>query len=173
MSLRTKAITMAVAVTLGGGITLGASPALASPSGGVVHGKGNFRDDWNDEYVDASHHAHSNVAAMWQAILWADKKLSYSGIDCRFGPATAAATKKWQTTFHVRGGADGKVGRNTFGRASDFLSGSAGSSHQIKYTGMGGRYVTFKRADNGRWAMYLGNDLKTLWYNNATFNACR
>ncbi|MEU1407896.1 peptidoglycan-binding protein [Streptomyces sp. NPDC005728] len=172
MSLRTKAITLAVAAGISGGIVLSASPALASPSGGVVHGTGDFRDDWNDEYVDASHNAHSNVAAMWQAILWADKKLSYDGIDCRFGPGTVAATKSWQTTYHVPGDHDGKVGKNTFGRASDFLSGSAGSSNQIKYTGEDGRYVTFKRTDNGRWGMYLGNDLKTLWYNNATFNAC-
>ncbi|MFD9903592.1 peptidoglycan-binding protein [Streptomyces sp. NPDC059063] len=172
MSVHTKVITLAVAGVLSAGVALSASPALASPSGGVVHGTGDYRDDWNDEYVDASNHAHSNVAAMWQAILWADKKLPFSGIDCRFGPDTVRATKSWQTTYEVPGGADGKVGTKTFARAAEFLSGSAGSGNSIKYTGEDGRYVSFKRTDDGRWGMYVGSDLRTLWYNNATFNVC-
>lgn len=174
MSLRTKAATLAVAAAFTGGIALSASPAVANPSGGVVHGKGdNFKDDWSDEYVDASSHAHSNVAAMWQAVLWADEYISStSQIDCRFGPDTVAATKAWQRNLLGPDQADGKVGEKTLTRASRYLQGKAGSAHTIRYNGVGGRYVTFKRTDNGRWGMYIGSDLRTLWYNDATFNNC-
>ncbi|MFI6226601.1 peptidoglycan-binding protein [Micromonospora echinospora] len=167
-----KSAALAALLVLGG-LGLSAMPAHASASGGVVHGTGDWRDDWSDEGdLSQSAYARSNVAAMWQAILWADGKLtSTADIDCIFGPDTHTATMSWQRAHDLDD--DGIVGKNTFGEASWNLSGTSGSGNQIIYYGSyGGRYVTFTRVDNGRWGMYLGNELKTLWYNDATFSAC-
>ncbi|MFR9723234.1 peptidoglycan-binding domain-containing protein [Streptomyces sp. MS19] len=173
MSLRTKAAAAAVALALGGSVAVSATPASANASGGVVHGTGVAWDDWNDEGpISQSSYAHSNVAAMWQAILWADGQLSSTAaIDCRFGPATAAATRTWQADHGTA--SDGIVGSDTLARASGQLSGTPGSGNRISYEGRAsGRYVTFTRTDDGRWGMYVGNDLRTLWYTEATFSAC-
>ncbi|GLY21597.1 hypothetical protein [Micromonospora sp. NBRC 101691] len=172
MSLRMKSAALAALLVLGS-LGLSAMPAHASASGGVVHGTGDFLDDWDDEGpISQSAYAYSNVAAMWQAILWADGRLSSTAdIDCRFGPGTHSATVAWQKGNYLAG--DGIVGENTLFVASLSLSGSAGSGNRITYDGAyGSRYVTFTRVDNGRWGMYVGNELKTLWYNDATFSAC-
>ncbi|WP_416905444.1 peptidoglycan-binding domain-containing protein [Micromonospora echinospora] len=172
MSLRMKSAALATLLVLGS-LGLSAMPAHASASGGVVHGTGDWRDDWSDEGdLSQSAYAHSNVAAMWQAILWADGRLSSTAdIDCIFGPTTHTATRVWQQDRRLED--DGIVGKNTFSAASRNLSGASGSGNQIVYHGAyGGRYVTFTRVDNGRWGMYIGSELKTLWYNDATFSAC-
>ncbi|MEV3854157.1 hypothetical protein AB0J38_07500 [Streptomyces sp. NPDC050095] len=61
-----------LAVLALGGVAVSATPAEASPSGGIVHGTSDPLDDWFDEAVSASAYSHSNVAALWQGILWAD-----------------------------------------------------------------------------------------------------
>jgi Putative peptidoglycan binding domain len=175
MSLRTRAVALAVAATFAAGLALSTTPASASTSSGFISGSGDWHDDWNDEGpISASSHSHSDTAAMWQAILWADGYLSYSGIDCQFGPTTTSATESWQRNHGLS--ADGVVGANTLTKASTWLSGSAGSSNHITYAGTDGRYVTFVRAsdswNNGIWYMYIGSDLEALGYNQVSFIRC-
>ncbi|WP_371527675.1 peptidoglycan-binding protein [Streptomyces sp. NBC_01283] len=121
MSLRKKAATAAVIAALGGGIALGTTPASADAGSGYVSGQGSINDDWGDEgLLSTTSHAHSNATALWQAVLWADGNLAYSGVDCRFGSGTKTATKKWQAARGLN--ADGIVGKNTFGKNDSKLS---------------------------------------------------
>jgi hypothetical protein len=123
MSLRTKAVLAVTVVALAGGTALTTTPASASAASGYVSGQGSINDDWGDEGVlSTGSYNHNNAVALWQAVLWADGKLPYSGIDCRFGTATANATKAWQRAHSGAGTADGKVGHKTFGAADGRLS---------------------------------------------------
>lgn len=121
MSLRRKAATVAVIAALGGGIALGTTPASADAGSGYVSGQGSINDDWGDEgLLSTTSHAHSNATALWQAVLWADGNLAYSGVDCRFGSGTKTATQKWQAARGLDD--DGIVGKNTFGKNDNKLS---------------------------------------------------
>jgi peptidoglycan hydrolase-like protein with peptidoglycan-binding domain len=173
-ALRKKAAVLAVTAGLLGGLALSGTPASASASQGVIAGTDIPWDDWGDEGpISATDYATSNVTAMWQQILWADGLLSWSDIDCRFGPITTAATKNWQTKYQVPGGADGIVGQNTLNRAALHLSGAAGTNNRIIYNGRyDNRRITMTRQDDGRWGMWISSDLRPLWYNNATFTVC-
>jgi peptidoglycan hydrolase-like protein with peptidoglycan-binding domain len=176
MNLRKCLATATTVLALGAGMALGTTPASASASGGYISGVGDPMNDWGDEgLVSSSAHSYSNVTAMWQAILWADKAqesngsvFDFSDIDCRFGPNTTHATRVWQARHGL--GADGIVGPNTFGQAQKYLR--RDSTYDFTYVGDGGRYVTFWRRWDGDWAMYIGSDLEYLAYNSATFNVC-
>ncbi|MFB7600993.1 hypothetical protein [Streptomyces sp. NPDC056160] len=89
-----------------------------------------------------------------------------------------ATTKRWQHRYAAAGlVADGIVGPKTVhyaGRALDEAGGDryvyVGLTANHKETG---RYVTFVRSSSGVWSMYLGDELRPLYYGKATFNACR
>jgi hypothetical protein len=159
--------------------------AQANEEQGVVAGSGYYKDDWNDEgIVSTASHRSSNLAALWQAVLWADKSLKPDGhpmsvgdIDCVFGAQTEYTTKRWQRRYAAGGlVADGIVGPKTLSYAARKLD--EGGSNRFIYYGLTanqeptGRSITFIRAGNGTWSMYLGNDLRPLYYNSASFNAC-
>ncbi|MFC7307225.1 peptidoglycan-binding protein [Streptomyces monticola] len=160
-------------------------PAHASEGRGVISGSGYYKDDWSDEgIVSTTSHRRSNVAALWQAVLWADKSLKPNGnpmsvgdIDCVFGPQTEYTTKRWQRRYASAGlESDGIVGRKTWSYAARKLD--EGGGNRYVYHGltadMGptGRTITFVRAANGVWSMYLRDDLEPLYYNSATFSSC-
>lgn len=169
MSLRMKALVLTVVAAVTGALAISATPASATPSQGYIVGTGDWTDDWWDEGpISTSSYAHSNVAAMWQSILWADGYLAWSGIDCWFGSGTAAATKSWQSAHGLA--ADGIVGPNTLKKASTWLISTGGSNYE--YIGINGRYVTFVRNSNSRWGMYIGNDGHYLAYTYANFDVC-
>ncbi|MET8331697.1 peptidoglycan-binding domain-containing protein [Streptomyces sp. NPDC005181] len=88
----------------------------------------NYWNDWDDEgELGRSRHASSNVACLWQKILWADGNLeSLADVDGVFGDQTYNATRAWQTTEGVK--VDGGVGRETFGAAGFWLDKTSGSA---------------------------------------------
>jgi hypothetical protein len=184
MSLPRRVAVAAAAVAFGVALAVAVAPAAANEAAGVVHGKELGFDDWNDEgIVSASSHSYSNLAGMWQAILWADKSLRSDGkpwaisdIDCRFGPETTYSTKRWQNRYdHLE--VDGAVGNNTFTAAGWSMNfqedrGTAEYQGQTAAGEYTGRNVGFVRNSAGEWAMYLNGDLKKIWYKSATFNQC-
>lgn len=87
--------------------------------------------------LSTTQHANSGATGVWQAILYNDGFLSQTDIDCKFGPATAEATRKWQAKYLGASQADGVVGPKTFGKASSWLSEylSAGEYTGMKYDG--------------------------------------
>lgn len=180
MNLRTKSV--AVAALLAFAALAGTiSPASAGTSSGYVSGSGIWTDDMNDEGpISTSSHSHSNAAAMWQAILWADGYLtSTSKIDCVFGSGTRSATLNWQSDF-PRTTADGVVGPATLEEAmlTHIRDDSTSSYLTLTYNGetadsiFTGRYVTFTRNTDGIWGMYIGSDHHLLSYSYANFNNC-
>ncbi|MGC4794487.1 peptidoglycan-binding domain-containing protein [Micromonospora saelicesensis] len=172
MFLRIRAATMAMAVATAGAVVIVAAPASASVSQGYVAGSGTWTDDWNDEGpISASTRSYNNVVAMWQKILVADGYLAASGVDCRFGAVTTAATKRWQSDRGLV--SDGVVGPRTLARAATRLSTYEGDNW-FYYDGLGSNVIYFGRLPDGRWDMSLGPDLewKPLAYTSATFSIC-
>lgn len=168
MSARTKTVVTAVSVLLAAGTAL-APVAQATAAQGYVSGSGSVVNDWNHEGVlSTGSHSHSNATALWQAVLYADGYLSYRGIDCRFGPNTKSATKKWQTRYMGARYADGVVGPRTFGRAATWLHDQGHGV--IRYHGYT-RDVWFKRI-SGKYYVRVSvhKGYKVAWYNSA--NAC-
>ncbi|PWR08119.1 hypothetical protein DKT68_16910 [Micromonospora acroterricola] len=171
MFLRIRAVAMAVVAMLGT-LAISAAPASASVSQGYVAGSGTWTDDWGDEGpISASTRRYNNVVAMWQMILWADGYLARSGVDCRFGSATTAATKKWQSARGLV--SDGVVGPRTLAKAATRLGVWEGEGW-FYYDGAGTEIIHFGRLPNGRWDMSLGPDLESrpLSYTSATFSIC-
>ncbi len=110
------------ALVLATGIAV-ATPAAASGSytgRAYVYGTGAVSDDFDDEgVVNVTTHRSSNVACLWQTILWANGYLPSSGIDGVFGDQTDAATRNFQRDKGL--GADGSAGRNSWTKAGDRL----------------------------------------------------
>ncbi|WP_234533786.1 peptidoglycan-binding domain-containing protein [Streptomyces shenzhenensis] len=135
MSVGKRAAAVVLATALAGGVAAATTPASASTSQGyITAGSGAITSDWSDEgNLSTTSHAHSNATALWQAVLYADGYLTASGIDCKFGPSTKAATKKFQSHFHA-GTADGIAGKKTFSNADnrlvhDYVSGGYEVAH--------------------------------------------
>ncbi|WP_405093562.1 peptidoglycan-binding protein [Micromonospora sp. NBC_01392] len=168
MRTRTRAVVAAMAVVTFGTLAMSAGPASANVSQGYVAGSGTWTDDWGDEGpVSASTRSHSNVVAMWQMILWADGYLARSGVDCRFGPATTAATKQWQSARGLV--SDGVVGSRTLARAATRLS---VYESWFYYDGVGSRFIYLGRQADGRWDMTLGPDLEWRLLSYTSANIC-
>lgn len=170
MHLRIKAVAMAMVAATIGAIAIPAAPASANVSQGYVKGSGTWTDDWGDEGpISASTRSYNNVVAMWQKILVADGYLAASGVDCRFGSATTAATKRWQTDRGLVG--DGVVGPRTFTRAATRLTTYEGWFY---YDGLGSNFIYFGRLADGKWDMSIGINLEwqPLSYTAATFDRC-
>jgi hypothetical protein len=169
LRIRAVATAMVVATIV---VAVPAAPASANVSQGYVMGSGTWTDDWGDEGpISASTRPYNNVVAMWQKILVADGYLTASGVDCRFGPATTAATKRWQTDRGLV--SDGIVGPKTFAKAATRLTTYEGDDW-FYYDGLGSNFVYFGRLADGRWDMSLGPDLewKPLAYTYANFSVC-
>ncbi|MCG5448271.1 MULTISPECIES: peptidoglycan-binding domain-containing protein [Micromonospora] len=172
MHLRIRAVATAIVVATVGAIAIPAAPASANVSQGYVAGSGTWTDDWNDEGpISASTRSYNNVVAMWQKILVADGYLAASGVDCRFGAVTTAATRRWQSDRGLV--SDGVVGPKTLARAATRLSTYEGDSW-FYYDGLGSNFIYFGRLANGTWDMSLGVDLewRPLSYTAATFGVC-
>ncbi|MFG2109168.1 peptidoglycan-binding domain-containing protein [Micromonospora chersina] len=172
MRLRIRAVAMAMVVATFGTLAISAAPSSASVSQGYVAGSGTWTDDWGDEGpISASTRSHNNVVAMWQMILWADGYLARSGVDCRFGPVTTAATKKWQSARGLV--SDGVVGPKTLARAATRLGVWEGEGWYY-YDGAGERFFHLGRRTDGRWDMSLvpGGEWQLLSYTYANFSAC-
>ncbi|MER6084978.1 peptidoglycan-binding domain-containing protein [Streptomyces sp. NPDC001833] len=182
MKLRMKFVALAATFLAFGGLAVSTTPASAGTGSGYVSGSGDWSDDWYDEGpISTSSYAHSNAAAMWQAILWADGYLtSTSKIDCVFGSGTRTATVNWQHDYGI--GADGIVGSDTLTTAGTHgeLEGPIDSTGYLTMTyygnkpgsGATGRYVTFTRNTDGNWGMYIGSDHHLLSYTYANFTNC-
>ncbi|MEU1815926.1 peptidoglycan-binding domain-containing protein [Streptomyces roseifaciens] len=145
------------------------APPASAASDDAISGQDNWRDDWwNEGTISTSSYSYSNVAAMWQQILWADGLLEWSEIDCRFGRDTRQATIWWQQYKEIA--ADGMVGPETFKAASERLVAMDGS---IRYIGAtGNRNINFWRGSDGKWSMSISGDVKVIWYEKATFKKC-
>ncbi|MEU4529000.1 peptidoglycan-binding domain-containing protein [Micromonospora ureilytica] len=172
MHLRIRAAATAIVVATVGAVAVPATPASANVSQGYVTGSGTWTDDWNDEGpISASTRSYSNVVAMWQKILVADGYLAASGLDCRFGAVTTAATKRWQSDRGLV--SDGVVGPKTLAKAATRLSRYEDDSW-FYYDGLGSNFIYFGRLPDGRWDMSPGLDLEwePLSYTSATFNIC-
>lgn len=168
MSLRAKATAISVATVIVGSIALSTTPASAAVSNGYISGTGDYRDDWTNEGpISESSNSVSNATALWQAILYADGFLSYSGIDCDFGPATYSATRSWQAYAGVS--VDGIAGPNTLGTANEFVVPADGGGYY--YWGRN-HVITLTRNSDGQWGMTLGSDHHLLSYTYANFAVC-
>jgi len=87
-----------------------------------------------------------NLVKLWQSILWADGFFtSTSDVDGGFGPRTQDATVSWQIVWLPSDGGTGKVGRNTWTRASDFIEFESDGD-----TCHGGLFRLFYRGTHGR-----------------------
>jgi len=149
-----------------GGAT--ATPATASNSyngSAYVNGAGDSWVDWWDEGVlSTTQNTRSNATCLWQKVLWAEGELAWDQIDGVFGPDTEAATvrlqKRWELPY------DGKVGKETFGRAgvggiaytvngqpTDYWSDKT-SKHFILTLNSSGHYTFYDRSGNLRVAGY-------------------
>jgi len=111
------------ALAVGLSVTI-ATPAAASGSysgRAYVYGSGTVSDDFDDEgVVNVTTHRNSNVACLWQTILWANGYLPSSGIDGIFGDQSDAATRNFQRDRGLV--ADGSAGRNSWTKAGDRIS---------------------------------------------------
>lgn len=120
------------ALAAGLSILLTVAPAQAVPSNSgdygttFVDGADKLTDDFGDHFDELGHSlcngcadSNTDLVLMWQSILAAEGLISLSEIDGSFGPATAAATKKWQTRYGLT--ADGWVGDATWNKADDRL----------------------------------------------------
>lgn len=173
MKLRKSLATAATVLALGGAMAVSTTPASAA--GAYISGVGDPMNDWGNEgLISTTSHRYSNVAAMWQAILWANgsekrdgSTFRFSDIDCAFGPNTRDATMSWQNEHGVP--MDGIVGPDTLRHAQSHTAKTGDG--RFTYYGSNG-YVTFIRSTEGVWGMYIGNDLEWLSYNSATFNVC-
>jgi peptidoglycan hydrolase-like protein with peptidoglycan-binding domain len=131
------------------------SPALKmtplSTTNDTVDGSGTVTDDWANEATLCSGCAYSNgnYTGLWQLVLYADKKLSWSGIDCSFGSGTASATRSWQSSEGL--GSDGIVGAGTRGRADNYLSGNSNVTYWGTYD-----FVDFTRSTSSYYYYYGG-----------------
>jgi peptidoglycan hydrolase-like protein with peptidoglycan-binding domain len=117
----------------------------------TVDGSGTVTDDWANESTLCSGCAYSNgnYTGMWQLVLYADKKLAWSGIDCSFGSGTASATRSWQSSEGL--GVDGIVGANSRGRADNYL----GGNYYVTYWGSYD-FVDFTRNTTSSYYYYYG-----------------
>lgn len=140
---RTLTILSALAGLLAFLLPLGAMPANASVSSGVVGGANGITDDWGDEGpLSTTSHADSGATELWQWVLYADGAIESNGtafdqsdIDGIFGSNTDAATRDWQSRHGLD--VDGIVGNQTFGAADGHLAvhEQSGEDIQITYSG--------------------------------------
>ncbi|MGD9483826.1 peptidoglycan-binding domain-containing protein [Streptomyces sp. TRM70308] len=132
-----------------------------------VTGEGAPADDWDDEgLLGENLPIRSDLAALWQTVLWADGYLERDAIDCRYAGATVRATRTWQSNRGL--GADGIVGPLTFGRAGEQL---VERGEEVHYTGTE-HTVPFRRAEDGRYLVADAGSHRPLRRDRATLDVC-
>jgi hypothetical protein len=176
MTIRTSRPRLATAVTgavmsatIGATLALGASPASASASSGYVSGGGHFQDDWGDEgTVSTSAYSTSNVACLWQKVLWAEGLYTESKINGHFSTETRISTQRLQSRWHIS--TTGKADQATFNTAAThgrlrFVSGSTanGKVLTLKYQGIA-HHFTLHRNTDGRYVFYADGDWRSARY---------
>ncbi|MFE3766680.1 peptidoglycan-binding protein [Streptomyces sp. NPDC059104] len=169
-TVRHKAVAVAAAALALGSVVTTATAAQASTTQGYVNGFDDVTDDWGDEgLLSTTQHSNSGAVGIWQAVLYNDGFLGRSDVDCKFGPATAAATKKWQAKYLGAGQADGVVGNKTFGKASTWLKEYlwAGEWTGLQYDGTIDQFqtITFERnKTTGRYSFYKAPGVRVEGY---------
>ncbi|PWI17001.1 hypothetical protein DI272_24670 [Streptomyces sp. Act143] len=180
MSLRKKALALAVVTAVGGGLALTATPASASVSQGYVSGAGGPTNDWGDEgTLSATSHANSNATALVQMLLWADgakekngSTFDWADIDGKYGSNTTAAVKSWQKLYNSRLNAglvvDGKAGPKTLGAADTSLVDNGngtvtfwGWKHNVTFKRSAGKYYLKVNSTRG-WKVASYNALNVV-----------
>lgn len=158
--------------------TAGTASAHGSYSSSYVDGGGTLTDDWSENFEDIGNSLcngcgnswNTDVVHMWQAILVSEGFLSESGVDGKFGPGTAAATRKWQARYDLK--ADGWVGDDTWNKADDRLRwrDSGGSVVYLGREGKvwfhrGGHYQSYDGGAYSTWRVTLmsGDDFSLPW----------
>ena len=161
---RTLTVLSALAGLLAFLLPLGALPANASVSSGVIGGASGITDDFGDEGpLSTTSHADSGATQLWQWVLYADGATESNGtafdqadIDGDFGPNTNAATRNWQSRHGV--GVDGIVGNQTFGAADGHLSVATQSGDDIRITYSGSAHsITLYRLGGVYWSLEPGS----------------
>jgi peptidoglycan hydrolase-like protein with peptidoglycan-binding domain len=143
-------------------LALSASPAQASGTYSgrdYLYGGGAWAGDWGDEgELSTNTNTRSNATCLWQTILSADGYLATSDIDGIFGSKTKAATKLWQDAKGLSDD-DGIAGKDTFGRADDFLVHFDSPNGTLRFF-YNGRYwqPTIIREANGNYGFYDHNE---------------
>lgn len=153
---------LAVVVTIAA-LVLSASPAEASGtySGrAYIYGGGTWVGDWGDEGdLSTGTNTYSNATCLWQKILWADGLLAASDIDGIFGSKTKAQTLYWQEMKELSG-LDGIAGKETFGKADNYLSEiseDSSGAFTLQYDGIYYNPYFIRNAD-GNYGFYDGTN---------------
>ncbi|ROO89180.1 putative peptidoglycan binding protein [Actinocorallia herbida] len=135
--------------------------AERSTSSLFVDGANASGDDWGDEATlcNGCAYSTSNYTWLWQKVVAADG-ISI-GIDCSFGPATATATRAWQSKWGL--GVDGIVGAQTRNAADDGLW--LNTQVDVVYVGSSS-FVYFQRLTSN--AYYNYNGTKKIAYTYST-----
>lgn len=132
----------------------------------VVDGAGVATDDFSDEATlcNGCTYWSGNWAGLFQHLLYADGKMSYSAIDCMFGSQTASATAAWQRMEGLA--ADGIAGPDTRGRMDNYLT-YLWTDDSVKYLGRV-RIITMVRVQN----LYYYGPKITYNYSGGTMPGC-
>ncbi|MFE2291254.1 peptidoglycan-binding protein [Streptomyces sp. NPDC059452] len=132
-----------------------------------MHGTGPLAQHWDDEgLLGEDLPLHSDLVALWQAVLWADGYVNRSRIDCRYDEPTVRATRAWQNNHGLP--ADGIIGPKTFGKAGARLTERDGA---VYYEGRK-HSVPFRRADDGRYLVKDAGRYKPLHRYRPTLDVC-
>ena len=133
-------------------LVLSALPAEASGtySGRAhIYGGGTWVGDWGDEGdLSTGTNTYSNATCLWQKILWAV-----------FGSKTKAQTLYWQEMNELSG-LDGIAGKETFGKADDYLyeiSEDSSGAFRLRYDGIYYKPYFIRNAD-GNYGFYDGTN---------------
>ncbi|TNY36503.1 peptidoglycan-binding domain-containing protein [Thermomonospora catenispora] len=132
----------------------------------VVDGAGVATDDFGNEATLCNGCAYwsGNWAGLFQHLLYADGKMSYSAIDCMFGSQTASATAAWQRMEGLS--ADGIAGPDTRGRMDNYLT-YTWTDDSVEYLGRV-RSITMVRVQN----LYYYGPKITYDYSGGTMPGC-
>ncbi|NEB38928.1 peptidoglycan-binding protein [Streptomyces sp. SID14515] len=132
-----------------------------------MRGTGPLARHWDDEgLLGLDLPRHSDLVALWQAVLWADGYLKRSQIDCRYDESTVRAARVWQSNRGLP--ADGIIGPDTFGKAGERLTRRRDA---VYYEGAKFS-VPFRRADDGRYLVEDGGRYKPLHRYRPTLDVC-
>ena len=148
-----------LAVGLSTLLTVAPAQAITGNSGvygtTFVDGAGSLTDDFGDHFSELGHSLcngcsdswNTDIVVMWQAILAAEGLIGFSGIDGKFGPGTASATKQWQARYGLT--ADGWVGDDTWRKADSRMRWTGQEYNATAtYDATGDGHISFERGNS-------------------------